>query len=592
MRRASLMGSAVLVCLALGGGAPGCSCEAGVDDVGGGAGSPTSGPSGPGAGQGGSTGSFSTGAGGSGDCVTCSADLHSVITCDGTVIQACPPDQGCSPLGTCVPACQSAAENKSTIGCDFMSITPAILAEARGSCFAVMIANTWTAPVTIGATYGAQTIDGAAYTYIPQGSGPGITYQPISGGMLQPGELGILFLSAYESGDIFQVDCPVPQALSMSTQVDTAGMGQAFRVTTSAPTVAYDVYPWGGSPSFATSATLLLPTPTWGTNFVTADAWESSGFGHPFTQIVAAEDGTTVTFVPVADFAGGGGLPPMAANTVSTFTLDAGQVAQLLQPARLAGSALQADKPVSVFGGSSCMQIPTGTPFCDAAHQQLLPVQSLGSEYVVVRYPPRPGDDNSAPITMIGMVDGTTLTYDPMPAGAPPTLDQGQVAIFYTTAPFAVQAQDGDHPFYVAAHMTGSQTGSGIGDPEYVNIVPPAQYLPSYLFATDPTYRNTALVFARKKDQNGLFQDVNLDCLGPVSGWTAVGSGGEYEVAQLYIVQNGAPVGPCDNGVHTATSAVPFGLTAWGYDIDVSYAYPAGMALETINTVIVPPVPQ
>jgi len=586
MRKASFFGVLAIGCALSAAGTS--ACDAGnADETGSGA----SGQNGS-ASANTSAGSFASGTGGGGDCVTCSADLHSVITCDGTVLETCPPDQGCSPGGGCVPACQSAAENKSTIGCDFISITPAIIPESRGSCFAVMVANTWTAPIGISATYGAQTIDGSAYTYIPQGTGPGITYQPLSGGMLQPGELGILFLSSYPSGDIFWVPCPVPQALSMPTQVDTTGFGQSFRVETTAPVVAYDVYPWGGSPSFATSATLLLPTPTWGTNFVTADAWEANAFGYPFTQIVAAEDNTTVTFVPVANVAGGGGIPAIPANTAGTLTLNAGQVAQLLQPERLAGSALQSDKPVSVWGGSSCMQIPTGTSFCDAAHQQLLPVQSLGSEYVVVRYPPRPGDDNNAPITMIGMVNGTTLTYDPMPSGAPATLDQGQVAIFYTTSPFSVRAQDDAHPFYVAAHMTGSQTGSGIGDPEYVNIVPPAQYLPSYLFATDPTYRNTALVFSRKKDADGLFQDVTLDCLGTVTGWTPVGSGGAYEVAQLYIVQNGAPVGGCDNGVHTATSTVPFGLTSWGYDIDVSYAYPAGMALETINTVVVPPVPQ
>jgi hypothetical protein len=30
----------------------------------------------------------------------------------------------------------------------------------------------------------------------------------------------------------------------------------------------------------------------------------------------------------------------------------------------------------------------------------------------------------------------------------------------------------------------------------------------------------------------------------------------------------------------------------WGYDQAVSYGYPAGMSLKTINTVIVPPTPQ
>ena len=53
----------------------------------------------------------------------CSSDLHSVIDCDGNVVTACPPDQGCA--GTaCVAACDSAKANKSTFGCDYFVATP------------------------------------------------------------------------------------------------------------------------------------------------------------------------------------------------------------------------------------------------------------------------------------------------------------------------------------------------------------------------------------------------------------------------------------------------------------------------------------
>ncbi len=576
-------------------------CKAGNTGEGGG-GQASTGKGSPAAnGTGGSTGSFTTSnSTGSGDCIECSADLHQIVTCDGTLIMECPPDQGCSPDGTCVPACTSAELNKSTIGCDFFSVTPGVIAESRGSCFAVMIANTWTSPIAIQAEYGGQTIDASAYTYIPQGQGQSLTYAPLTGGMLGPGELGILFLSKYESGDIFQVDCPVQQALEMNTQVDdgsgsytgVTGLGQGFHITTTAPIVAYDVYPWGGASSFVSSATLLLPTPTWGTNFVTADAWGPQ-FGNPWTQIVAAEDGTVVTMVPKTNVVGGNGLPGGAANTTMTFTLNRGQVAQFLQPERLAGSVLQSDKPVSVWGGSSCMNVPDGVVACDAAHQQLLPVQALGNQYAAVRYPSRGGSDDQAPYMIVGTVDGTTLTYDPFtPAGAPPTIDQGTVAVFFTDQPFLVTSQDADHPFYMAAYMTGGQLGNDTGDPEYVNLVPPPQYLDYYLFATDPTYANTALVFVRKKDQNGLFQDVVLDCMNPVTGWQPLDGAGDYEVARVMIVQGFQPVGSCNNGAHTATSEVPFGLTIWGYDAYASYAYPAGMSVEPINTVVVPPVPQ
>ena len=205
---------------------------------------------------------------------------------------------------------------------------------------------------SISAEFAGQTIDVSPFTYIPQGQGLSLTYQPLTGGMLGPGQLGIVFLSKYQSGDIFHVGCPVQQALELNTQVDdgsnsypgVTGFGNAFHLTTTAPIVAYDVYPWGGSPSFVSSSTLLIPTPAWGTNYVTADGW-GPAYGNPFTQIVGSEDATTVTLVPVVDVAGGNGLPGGPANTPLTFTLNRGQVAQFLQPARLAGSVLSSTSP-------------------------------------------------------------------------------------------------------------------------------------------------------------------------------------------------------------------------------------------------------
>jgi hypothetical protein len=39
------------------------------------------------------------------------------------------------------------------------------------------------------------------------------------------------------------------------------------------------------------------------------------------------------------------------------------------------------------------------------------------------------------------------------------------------------------------------------------------------------------------------------------------------------------------------TSAAPFGLTVWGFDAEVSYAYPAGASVQPINAVVVSPPP-
>ena len=60
-------------------------------------------------------------------------------------------------------------------------------------------------------------------------------------------------------------------------------------------------------------------------------------------------------------------------------------------------------------------------------------------------------------------------------------------------------------------YMTGSERvpgANGLGDPDFVVVVPPEQYLDRYVFFTDPTYPETNLVVVRKRDGAGVFHDV------------------------------------------------------------------------------------
>jgi IgGFc binding protein len=571
-----------------------------------------------GPGSGGSTGTFTgqggsggdpilTAAGGGNSCgYHCSADLHSILDCNEQVVMACPADLGCGANGDCVPACESAKANASTVGCEFYSVVPGPEYETRGSCFAALLANTWTKPIAITADYGGKPLDVSSLARTPVGSGNNIQYQPLPGGMLAPGQIAILFLSQGPGGDIFFVPCPGGTTPGINTDpaVDKTGLGNAFHINTSAPVVAYDIYPWGGASSFVSSATLLVPTPAWGTNYIASDAYQADpnlNFvnGNPFLQIVASQDGTNVTISPTAAIEGGAGVQPTGQGQPVTYTMNKGQVMQFLQPAELSGSPISSDKPISVWGGTACMNIPVGTGACDSGHQQLLPIKALGHEYLAVRYRDRtPGANESVPWTLIGTVDGTQLTYDPSPppAGAPLGLTSGQAVTFSASDAFSVKSQDENHPFYISGHMTGAlavpNNNNDDGDPEYVNVVPPQQYLPQYLFLTDPTYKNTHLVFTRKKAADGTFKDVKLDCAGTLAGWQPIGNAGNFQYTRLDLVAAGAPMNGCDNGAHTATSAVPFGLTVWGWDTTVSYAYPAGMSVQPINTVVVPPTPK
>ncbi len=539
---------------------------------------------------------------GSGCALHCSGDLHDVLDCNDKVVTTCGADEGCGGSG-CVAACDAAKTNKSSVGCDYYSIDPDIISDGTGACFAAYIANTWNAPVTLNVTWGTQTLNVSQIARKPSGSGQALTYAPLSGGQLQPGEVAILFLARYGS---VLTSCPAgitPGVTSVDAATHGTGIGKAFHIVADHPVVAYDIFPYGGGQSAATSATLLIPTSAWDVNYIGVNAYRKDTLvpnAQGFLEILANQNGTQVTIRPTAAIVGGTGVAAAPANTPTVYNLNAGDYLQLTQDAELTGSVILANNPIGVWGGASCLNIDVSESACDSAHQQFLPVSAMGHEYVGVRYRNRQtGPDETPPWRVVGAVDGTTLTYEPSkPAGAPGALNRGQVAEFPSAGPFVIKSQDDQHPFYVSAHMTGGQNAGGRGDPEFVNVVPPQEFLPSYVFFTDPTYSETNLVVVRTKGASG-FADVSLDCMGNLTGWQPLGTSGIYEYTRQDLVTgNFAKVNGCDNGRHTITSTETFGLTVWGWGSEqttgfsteyVSYAYPAGASVRPITTVVVNP---
>ncbi len=340
---------------------------------------------------------------------------------------------------------------------------------------------------------------------------------------------------------------------------------------------------------------------------------------------MAQQDGTSITIVPTASVGPANGAPSLTQNVASSFMLDRGQMMRF-QNGALTGSIVKPNKPIGSWGGYWCTSVvektrTQGNGSCDGDHDQLPPVQALGSEYVAVRYRNRhPSIEESPPWRVIGTVDGTTLTYDPPQSGAPATLQAGEVQLLFGAGPYVVKSKDAQHPFEFQAYMTDCELTSwqgpplpndGIGcagDPDSTLVVPSAQYLASYIFFTDPTYPETNLVIVRQKATDGHFHDVNLDCAGTLTGCKPIGTSGLYEYTRADLqTGNWQKVGACDNGRHEAKSDAPFGLTVWGWGTDqgwaqtkngghnttwVSYSYPAGMSIRPINTVVVSPVPR
>jgi hypothetical protein len=560
---------------------------------------------------------------------------------------------GCA--ASCVNPCRDTLGQNTSNGCEFYAVDMDVTDDSLGACYAVFVVNQWQTgqPAKLAVDLAGVTLPIEQFARIPTGTGTNIVYSPFVESLgLAENQVAILFLSrdptaapadAGPTAPSVLANCPpgVIPAVVSDAAIHGTGVGTAFHILSNVPIVAYQMLPYGGGHARVTGATLLLPTNVWGTNYVAANAYSfpsiiaselGEGRAGPTMAILAQEDGTHVTIRPVAPILAGGGLQGTEAGTPITYAIDKGQYLQFTQQAELTGSAIQSDLPVAVIGGSTLMDVPASdSQRADTAEQMLPPVSALGSEYVGVRYRSRdPSINESTPWRIVGAVDGTVLTYDPTPPpGAPLGINHGEFAEFDDPGPWVVRSQDSNHPFYIAQYMTaGANTAAatdtsvyGAGDPEFVNVIAPQQYLPRYTFFTDPTYPETNLVVVAAKDPvTNQFPSVDLDCAGTLAGWQPVGLLGKYQFTRIdlstgnYQGQNG-----CNNGVHTIQASLPgslsangaIGVTIWGWgsaatdpqcgpDDDaaaqadpnftcwVSYAYPAGANITRLNNVVVP----
>jgi hypothetical protein len=578
-------------------------CGAGVDDESGGRGGngATTSTSSSDGGAGATFDVGGTGGVGNGSSLGCSPDLKQVVDEQGNVLATCGPDEGCAG-GVCVPACDAAAASKGSIGCDYLISTPHFYPGIAPPCFAAFVTNNWDKDITISDSRLGQSYDVTQFGRIAQ-SNPNVASWPVVPATgLPPGEVAVLFLSHDPSSvNGTPLTCPIAPAINATggSAVPGTNVGTAWSVKTNAPVTVYDILPYGGAASYLPSAQLVLPTTAWGTNVVAALPPNDSGgfgFGLSWGQVVALED-MTLEILPSVSLPAGGGLPPLTSGVTGSVPLLAGQYVQW-DNAEMTGSILQSDKPFAFIGGNTYQCYSSATSSgggCDSGHQLVPPVSALGNDYVGIPFTSRSASvpAESIQYRMVGVADGTTLTFEPPVPTAPTSLALGQSVTFEATGPFRVTSQGEEFPFYLGQSMSGCSVGGSfecLGDEDYVVMLPPAQWLARYVFFTDPTYPTTNLVFVRRR-VNGMFFDVNLECLGTVTGWQPIGNG-EFEIANADVVRNSLPNGACNNGPQLASSDAPFGLMVWGLSTYASYGYPAGGNASTINTVVVPPVPQ
>ncbi|MBM4371900.1 MAG: IgGFc-binding protein [Deltaproteobacteria bacterium] len=469
------------------------------------------------------------------------------------IIDQC--EDGICQEGACVSACEVNLKENSYLGCDY---------------WAVDLDN----------IEGGQYEPVALVVSVPQGAGDAeITVTDMS--LSPPTALTPQALSV-EDGTMIVTPGQL-KIFMLPTGHDIDGSihtNRSFRVESTAPVTMHQFNPLNGLNVFTNDASLLLPSTAVGQDYLVM-SWPMRTSGYTIrgfvTIIGTQEDVTHVQVWPSSPVLGGSNVQSMQANPPQPyeFYLEQGDVLNLetdgMEGSDLTGTRISADQKVNVFGGHECANIPLGVNYCDHVEQQLYPVTAWGSHYVGDAFYPRNGSQVDTWRIMSG-ADNVQVIIAPPVATAPATMSRGQWFEFTTGQSFNVTATG---PILVGHYLQGSNypgfgvgcpdKGTGIGDPAFTLVVPVEQFLDEYTFLTPPHYVEDYVNITFKPGTQ-----VMLDGA-PVMGNMA--NLGEWAVIQMKV----------GDGVHTVTAPEPFGLTVYGYDCDVSYAYPGGLKLKTIQ---------
>jgi hypothetical protein len=388
----------------------------------------------------------------------------------------------------------------------------------------------------------------------------------------------------------------------------------AYLVTSTAPVVAHQFNPEQNAGVYSNDASLLLPISTLGNDYL-ALAWPTEVQNIPFVgprpllsfvAIASAGAGTsqvTITAPAGTGIAGGPGFEALAAGASRTVALAVGQVLSLTTEQRdradLTGLRVRSDRPVALFTGSECANVPLRNTYCDHLEEQNLPLSAWGRTYAAAKFRPRGSEPDL--YRVVAAADGTTVTTRPPQAGALSiTLRSGQVLEFLSTESFLIEANSAISvaQFMVGSSYPGPENGctrdpesalpqtctipgefdciqsSGVGDPAQLMLVADEQLRDDYLFLVPTGYE------VRRSGET-----VSLNYASVVSDAATT-----LTLDGVAVTEPAQPIGTTgrvvrwlevDAGAHRLRGSAPFALYVYGYDCDVSYAYAGGLDVPT-----------
>ncbi|XXF80458.1 Ig-like domain-containing protein [Myxococcaceae bacterium GXIMD 01537] len=356
-------------------------------------------------------------------------------------------------------------------------------------------------------------------------------------------------------GQVTSVVVPVASMLATYQSAENKGV----QVTAAADVTVYGL----NRRTASTDAFLGLPVSSLGTEYMALAYPTTNTSLTSQLAVVATQDATRVTLTPSATTTSG-----QAAGVPFSVTLNKGQTYQMntaVANGDVSGSLISADKPVAVFGGHKCANIPnSSTGACDFLVEQLPPLSAWGKSFVTVPLATRLNGDT---FRFIASANGTQVSVNGTVVA---TLNRGQVHQRIISGSAVITSSQ---PILVAQYSNGTSYDSVLSDPFMMLIPPYEQFLTEYTMTTPAS--GFRVNYLNVVAPAGAVGAVTLDGVAiPAASFKAIGTSG-FLGAQLSVTL----------GSHRLKSPLPIGAFMYGFDSADSYGYPGGMSLAPVASV-------
>lgn len=515
-------------------------------------------------------------------------------------------DGGYCQAGKCVFYCDIAAIEHSYLGCDYFTANLNTSTQRSDPIYALTISNIDSKKsVTVDITsFSASGEIDAGQCYFCLDSETSCQSRFSSKGLIVgPGQIGIIQFPSTKmikgtglKWDSYHVKTNLPVTVYQFSPIDNS-FNNPFEA--SGKSVDYNFLTPENGKSYSNDASLLIPSTSVYTDYV-ASAKATSAATSYVTVVGVSDTDTKISIKPSVAITAGGGVPAIAAGAVGTVTVKKGQVVQIEQKGLdITGTRVYCDKtasdcfPFAVFSGTDCVNIPDNYGYCDHIEHQMFPVQTWGKKYIIVKSKARSEEWDF--VRILASEDSTKLTFSPetpaqisTPSGwraftvnpVKTEINAGEYSEFYFKGTLVVEA---DKPIMVAQYLAGADMISLLcqgtdydyhaancpGDPAMMLIPPAEQFRKNYQFLTPGSYQTN---YATVVMTTGEAPKINGSA---VSGIKEI-TGTDYSYA---IVDLGNAF-----KTHTLECATnPCGLFVYGWEMDVSYAYPGGLNLEKLS---------